>query len=181
MKMFSIFCNFLDLKIQLICCRTLKMDIYHPQIPSKIKKNGLTHIISCTPWVDLIPCNMIFYDSLGCFQMIFGDFIFFRFLCTCARPCVSFRMMIILENLQKCMKLHDFSHQKHINTRRKMVVIFLLRRITAPHFIRSLIRTHISILSKVDFFRKKKVFFVLAVSRNHKCAVVTGLLCKAVI
>ena len=74
--------------------------------------------------------------------------------------------MIISENLQKCMKLCDFPHKKNMNTHRKIAVIFLLRRITAPHFIRGRIGTHTSILSKVDFFRKKKVFFVLARSRN---------------
>ena len=38
MKKFSIFCNFLDLKIQLIQCRTLLKCIYQPQISTKIKK-----------------------------------------------------------------------------------------------------------------------------------------------
>ena len=38
LKKFSIFCHFLDLKIQLILCKTLIKCIYHPQNSPKIKK-----------------------------------------------------------------------------------------------------------------------------------------------
>ena len=41
---------------------------------------------------------MTFYDSLGMFLVIFGDFGFFRFLCTRARPRASSYIFETTEN-----------------------------------------------------------------------------------
>ena len=64
----------------------------------KMGKNGLAHIVSYGAGADPKPFNMTFYDSLGMFLVIFGDFGFFRFLCTRARPRASSHIFETTEN-----------------------------------------------------------------------------------
>ena len=60
--------------------------------------------------------NMTFYDSLGVFKPIFGDFDFFGFLYTRAAPAHAARKLKsskIVEKHQKYVKISFFSVKRH--------------------------------------------------------------------
>ena len=65
------------------------MTHFTPKIPPKypkIGKNKLANMVSHANGTGRKHFKMTFYDCLGVFKPIFGDFDFFGFLCTAAAP-----------------------------------------------------------------------------------------------
>ena len=70
----------------------------------KMGKNELAHLVAYGTDTDPKLFNMTFYGSVGMFLMIFGDFGFFRFFCTRARPRARFVIIVCRGNLPKYVK-----------------------------------------------------------------------------